>query len=132
MLPILESLINGPAKSSRKTGYGRPPSVLVLLPTRELANQVHQSGLILKYVTCVSMQPMRYGVIYIFSLIQVYNDFEVYGGAVGLSSCCVYGGTPYHGQELKLKRGVDIVVGAPGRVKVCFLLLVLLYYKYCI
>jgi hypothetical protein len=40
VLPILESLTNGPAKASRKTGYGRAPSVLVLLPTRELANQV--------------------------------------------------------------------------------------------
>jgi hypothetical protein len=40
VLPILESLTNGPAKASRKTGYGKAPSVLVLLPTRELANQV--------------------------------------------------------------------------------------------
>lgn len=40
VLPILESLTNGPAKTSRKTGYGRAPSVLVLLPTRELATQV--------------------------------------------------------------------------------------------
>ena len=40
VLPILESLINGPAKNKRKNGYGRPPSVLVLLPTRELAKQV--------------------------------------------------------------------------------------------
>ncbi|KAL2995669.1 hypothetical protein AAZX31_10G229200 [Glycine max] len=86
VLPILESLINGPAKSARKTGYGRTPSVLVLLPTRELACQVHA-------------------------------DFEVYGGAMGLSSCCLYGGAPYQGQELKLRRGVDIVIGTPGRVK---------------
>ncbi|CAN4080781.1 unnamed protein product [Withania somnifera] len=41
VLPILESLINGPTKVSRKTGYGRAPSVLVLLPTRELALQDH-------------------------------------------------------------------------------------------
>lgn len=40
VLPILESLTNGPTKASRKTGYGRTPSVLVLLPTRELATQV--------------------------------------------------------------------------------------------
>ena len=40
VLPILESLVNGTHKASRKTDYGRPPSVLVLLPTRELANQV--------------------------------------------------------------------------------------------
>ncbi|XP_062073334.1 DEAD-box ATP-dependent RNA helicase 7 [Humulus lupulus] len=86
VLPILESLTNGIAKSSRKTGYGKAPSVLVLLPTRELAS-------------------------------QVYADFEVYGGAVGLTACCLYGGSPYHSQELKLRRGVDIVIGTPGRVK---------------
>ncbi|WRX19440.1 Helicase [Theobroma cacao] len=86
VLPILESLTNGPAKTSRKTGYGRAPSVLVLLPTRELAK-------------------------------QVFDDFEVYGEVLGLTSCCLYGGAPYHSQEMKLKRGVDIVVGTPGRVK---------------
>ncbi|KAL6004739.1 hypothetical protein ACLOJK_005295 [Asimina triloba] len=86
ILPIFESLMNGPGKESRKMGYGRPPSVLVLLPTRELATQVH-------------------------------SDFEFYGGAVGLSSCCLYGGSPYRPQETSLKRGVDIVVGTPGRIK---------------
>ena len=40
VLPILECLINGPSKSSRGTGFGRSPSVIVLLPTRELADQV--------------------------------------------------------------------------------------------
>ncbi|KAL3524203.1 hypothetical protein ACH5RR_017037 [Cinchona calisaya] len=86
VLPILESLTNGPAKASRKTGHGRAPTVLVLLPTRELA--------------C-----------------QVFADFEVYGGAVGLTSCCIYGQSPYRQQEFQLKRGVDIVVGTTGRVK---------------
>ncbi|KAE9617208.1 putative RNA helicase [Lupinus albus] len=86
VLPILESLTNGPAKASRKLGYGRSPSVVVLLPTRELAKQVHA-------------------------------DFEVYGGSLGLVSCCLYGGAPYQTQEMKLKRGVDIVIGTPGRIK---------------
>jgi len=40
VLPIIESLVNGRTKALRKTGYGRLPSVLVLLPTRELATQV--------------------------------------------------------------------------------------------
>jgi hypothetical protein len=40
VLPILESVTNGPGKASRKSGDGRSPSVLVLLPTRELACQV--------------------------------------------------------------------------------------------
>ncbi|KAL0400864.1 UNVERIFIED_CONTAM: DEAD-box ATP-dependent RNA helicase 7 [Sesamum latifolium] len=86
VLPILESLSNGPTKASRKTGYGRAPSVLVLLPTRELAT-------------------------------QVFSDFEVYGGALGLKSCCLYGGSPYQPQHVQLKRGIDIVVGTPGRIK---------------
>ncbi|KAL6531265.1 DEAD-box ATP-dependent RNA helicase 7 [Orobanche hederae] len=86
VLPILESLINGPAKASRKTGYGRAPSVLVLLPTRELAKQVAA-------------------------------EFQAYGAALGLSACCLYGGDPYKPQENSLKRGVDIVVGTPGRIK---------------
>ncbi|CAJ2666851.1 unnamed protein product [Trifolium pratense] len=86
VLPILESLTNGPAKSVRKTGYGRVPSVLVLLPTRELAN-------------------------------QVYADFELYGSSLGLAACAVYGGAPYGPQENKLRRGVDIVIGTPGRIK---------------
>ncbi|KAJ8627950.1 hypothetical protein MRB53_021257 [Persea americana] len=86
VLPILESLTNGPAKESRKTGYGRSPTVLVLLSTRELAT-------------------------------QVFAEFEVYGGALGLSSACVYGGASFYSQEIALRRGADIVVGTPGRIK---------------
>ncbi|XP_076931574.1 DEAD-box ATP-dependent RNA helicase 7-like [Bidens hawaiensis] len=88
ILPILESLINGTEKVSRKTGYGRSPTILVLLPTRELAK-------------------------------QVYTDFKYYGEALGLTSCCLYGGggASIGPQTVQLKRGVDIVVGAVGRVK---------------
>ncbi|GFY83265.1 DEAD box RNA helicase [Actinidia rufa] len=87
VLPILKSLTNGPTKTTRKTGYGRVPSVLVLLPTRELAT-------------------------------GVFADFEVYGRALGLTSSCLYGRAPYQNQPIKLKRGVDIVIGTPGRIKV--------------
>ncbi|KAK1327013.1 DEAD-box ATP-dependent RNA helicase 7 [Acorus calamus] len=86
VLPLLESLTNGRTKETRNTGYGRSPSVLVLLPTRELAN-------------------------------QVYADFQDYGRVLGLSACCLYGGAPYGPQEGALRRGVDIVVGTPGRIK---------------
>ncbi|XP_074319623.1 DEAD-box ATP-dependent RNA helicase 7-like [Silene latifolia] len=86
VLPILESLVNGCTKARRRSGYGKSPSVLVLLPTRELAT-------------------------------QVFADFQLYGGAVGLQACCVYGGAPMHSQINSLKRGVDIVIGTPGRVK---------------
>ncbi|XP_071709520.1 DEAD-box ATP-dependent RNA helicase 7-like [Rutidosis leptorrhynchoides] len=88
ILPILESLINGPEKATRRTGYGRSPTILVLLPTRELAK-------------------------------QVFTDFKYFGEAVGLTSCCLYGGggASIGPQTVQLKRGVDIVVGAVGRVK---------------
>lgn len=49
-------------------------------------------------------------------------DFEVYGGAMGLTSCCLIGGSSYQVQELK--RGVDIVIGTPGRIKVIILILI--------
>lgn len=51
-------------------------------------------------------------------------DFEVYGAAMGLTSCCLYGGASYQAQEIKLKRGVDIVIGTPGRIKVVIVILV--------
>lgn len=48
---------------------------------------------------------------------QVHADFEYIGQASGLSTVCLYGGTPYGPQEGILRRGVDVVVGTPGRVK---------------
>ncbi|CAL1405109.1 unnamed protein product [Linum trigynum] len=47
----------------------------------------------------------------------VLEDSKVYGESLGLASCCLYGGSPYNPQESSLKRGVDIVVGRPGRIK---------------
>lgn len=88
VLPILESLVNRETMTcSRKTGNGgKQPTVLVLLPTREFAN-------------------------------QVFLDFEFYGGLVGLTACCLYGRSPYASQNQALQRGVNIVVGTPGRIK---------------
>jgi ATP-dependent RNA helicase DDX21 len=39
------------------------------------------------------------------------------GAAANLTTLTIYGGTPYAPQENILRRGVDIVVGTPGRVK---------------
>lgn len=40
VLPILESLVNGSAEQSKKTGR-KAPCVMVLLPTRDSAVQVY-------------------------------------------------------------------------------------------
>lgn len=48
---------------------------------------------------------------------QVHADFEHFAPAARLATLCLYGGTPYGPQESMLRRGVDVIVGTPGRVK---------------
>ena len=64
---------------------GTTPRVLVLVPTRELAIQVH-------------------------------GEFEKVGDGLGLRAAAIYGGTGYGDQLRRLKAGVDVVTGTPGRV----------------
>eukprot|EP01080_Neovahlkampfia_damariscottae_P009467 gene9467-1673_t len=46
--------------------------------------------------------------------LQIFRDFENVG--VLIKSTCIYGGVPYYTQKDDLLKGVDIVVGTPGRV----------------
>ena len=62
------------------------PQVLVLTPTRELAIQVSEA--FQRYASCM-------------------GDFHVLP---------IYGGQDYNGQLRRLKRGVHVVVGTPGRI----------------
>ncbi|KAK9823222.1 hypothetical protein WJX72_001159 [[Myrmecia] bisecta] len=48
---------------------------------------------------------------------QVAADFDYVGKAVNLATACLYGGTQYSAQENMLRRGLDVVVGTPGRIK---------------
>ncbi|KAK9813646.1 hypothetical protein WJX73_001432 [Symbiochloris irregularis] len=48
---------------------------------------------------------------------QVHADFEHVGAAFGLKTVCLYGGSQYGPQEYALRKGIDVVVGTPGRVK---------------
>lgn len=90
VLPIIERLASAGAGSgagaSTKRAYGRPPSVVVLAPTRELAKQVAA-------------------------------DFDFFAKAFNLTSVCLYGGAQMGPQEGALRRGIDVVIGTPGRVK---------------
>ncbi|WP_127505560.1 DEAD/DEAH box helicase [Actinoplanes solisilvae] len=76
-LPVLQSLASG----KRSEG----PAALVLVPTRELAEQVSQA-------------------------------VHRYGRDLGVRVLPVYGGQPIGRQLQALQRGVDVVVGTPGRV----------------
>ena len=48
--------------------------------------------------------------------IQVAEAMDQYGIGVGVRVLAVYGGQPYHTQINRLKKGVDVVVGTPGRL----------------
>ena len=77
-----------PILSLIDTGKNAPrnPQVLVLAPTRELA-------------------------------IQVSKSFSTYGAYLpGFTVTTIYGGQSYDSQFRQLKRGVNVVVGTPGRV----------------
>jgi ATP-dependent RNA helicase DeaD len=76
-LPVLQRLTAG-----RRDGA---PAALVLVPTRELAEQVSQA-------------------------------VHRYGRDLGVRVLPVYGGQPIGRQLQALQRGVDVVVGTPGRV----------------
>ena len=47
---------------------------------------------------------------------QSAEAMETYGRAIGVRTLAVYGGQSYSGQIRGLKQGVDVVIGAPGRV----------------
>src|SRR3954464_14503047 len=76
-LPVLQGLAAGRRDAA--------PAALVLVPTRELAEQVSQA-------------------------------VHRYGRELGVRVLPVYGGQPIGRQLQALRRGVDVVVGTPGRV----------------
>lgn len=63
-----------------------------------------------KQVKCLVMAPTRE------LAMQVANAFFDYGKHRGMRVLAVYGGQPYERQTRRIKKGVDIVVGTPGRL----------------
>lgn len=82
-------IIEGILKENKETGGGRgfrDPRALILTPTRELCKQVAQE---LQTATTKAM---------------------------GIEVCTVYGGAPMGNQVRQIQRGVDVIVGTPGRI----------------
>ncbi|MCL0138080.1 DEAD/DEAH box helicase, partial [Klebsiella pneumoniae] len=48
--------------------------------------------------------------------VQVARAFHVFGHGMGLRVLAIYGGQPYDRQKRRLSKGVDVVVGTPGRL----------------
>jgi len=64
----------------------------------------------LGYVQCLVLAPTRE------LAMQVAHAMEQYGDSLGVSVLAVYGGQAYGRQIGRLRKGVDIVVGTPGRL----------------
>jgi ATP-dependent RNA helicase DeaD len=62
------------------------------------------------HVQCLVVAPTRE------LAIQVADAMQNYGRQTGVSVVAVYGGQPYIRQISRLKKGVDVVVGTPGRL----------------
>jgi len=79
-LPLLQRLFKKTSKVSPNAARA-----LVLVPTRELAEQVHES-------------------------------FRAYGAGLELRTMVAYGGVSINPQMMNLRKGVDVIVGTPGRL----------------
>ncbi|KAG2425695.1 hypothetical protein HXX76_013537 [Chlamydomonas incerta] len=97
-----------------RTGCGKTLAFTVPIVERIIADQKNGGSIgrgAGRLPVCIVLAPTRE------LAKQVQEVFANTGKAANLYTMCVYGGTPYDGQEQALSRGVDVVVGTPGRVK---------------
>ncbi len=85
-----------------KTGTGKTAAFALPILNNLIPDQNHIQALILAPTRELAM--------------QVANEFKKYGKISGARILAVYGGQPYGPQITRLKKGVDIVVGTPGRL----------------
>eukprot|EP00177_Eucheuma_denticulatum_P004041 GFKZ01007308.1.p1 GENE.GFKZ01007308.1~~GFKZ01007308.1.p1 ORF type:complete len:779 (-),score=116.94 GFKZ01007308.1:291-2627(-) len=94
-----------------RTGTGK--TLAFALPILErLAEQKKQGGGSRRRVGpgCIVLAPTRE------LAKQVSREMKYIGDGLGVSVECFYGGSPYGPQENALRKGVDVVVGTPGRI----------------
>ncbi len=80
LISLFSRMITNPLRD-----LGDSPQVLIIAPTRELAD-------------------------------QIYHEAERLGKFTGFSLLAVYGGVDYRKQMETLRKGVDVLVGTPGRL----------------
>jgi len=85
-----------------KTGTGKTAAFALPILNNLIPDQNHIQALVLAPTRELAM--------------QVANSFKDYGKISGARVLAVYGGQPYGPQITRLKKGVDVVVGTPGRL----------------
>ena len=47
---------------------------------------------------------------------QIKESFKTYAGKLNIKTGAIYGGASQRGQEIMLKKGIDVLVATPGRL----------------
>ena len=111
--PVQEKVINaskidGESKGSdlyvqSQTGTGKTAAYLIAVISQMLKDEN-------KGKKCLVLAPTRE------LAVQIEEEAKVLVGTSGLKAFSVYGGVGYEKQISKLKKGVDIIIGTPGRI----------------
>ncbi|MBI5551450.1 MAG: DEAD/DEAH box helicase [Desulfobacterales bacterium] len=100
IIPAL--LAGGDVIGQSQTGSGKTAAFALPILQNLIPKQRHVQALVLAPTRELAL--------------QVTTAIEQYGRAVGVRTLAVYGGQPYSEQINRLRKGVDVVVGTPGRL----------------
>ncbi len=103
-LPL--SLAGRDVAAQSQTGTGKTAAFLVSIFTRLLRETDRVPG----KPAALVVAPTRE------LAVQIRDEADVLGAHTGLVTAAVFGGIDYQGQAQRLARGVDIVIGTPGRL----------------
>lgn len=111
--PVQEKVINASKNDENskgsdlyvqsQTGTGKTAAYLIAVISQMLKNEN-------KGKKCLILAPTRE------LAVQIEEEAKVLVGTTGLKAFSVYGGVGYEKQISKLKKGVDIIIGTPGRI----------------
>ncbi|MBK7975864.1 MAG: DEAD/DEAH box helicase [Deltaproteobacteria bacterium] len=103
-LPL--SLVGRDVAAQSQTGTGKTAAFLISIFARLMRDATRAAGV----PGALVVAPTRE------LAVQIRDEAEVLGRHCGLTTAAVFGGIDYQGQAQRLSRGVDVVIGTPGRL----------------
>ncbi len=90
-----------------QTGTGKTAAFLITIFTRILSSGMPLEG---RKPLALILAPTRE------LALQIYREGELLGKNTGIRLAAIYGGEGFNRQERKLREGIDVVIGTPGRL----------------